>query len=102
MSENIETTRTTERHTSESSEAHARRTRTAEATERVVDSALELGRVWARYGLSIGKMALETSATSLKTTASLLGAVADAFGTEEKRADEGEPSASETPAARAA
>lgn len=53
--------------------------KTAEATEKVVDSAIDLGRVWARYGLSIGKMALETSAQSLKTTAGMLGTIAEAF-----------------------
>lgn len=65
-----------------STETRSTHDKAAEATERVVGSAVELGRVWARYGLSIGKMALETSATSLKTTATLLGAVAEAFESE--------------------
>lgn len=87
MSQNEQTLPSTETRTDRA--AHAR---TAEATERVVGSAVELGRVWARYGLSIGKMALETSATSLKTTATLLGAVAEAFESPaEGERDEREP-----------
>jgi hypothetical protein len=53
-----------------------------EATERVVDAALQLGRLWARHGLTLGKLALETSATSLKTTAELLAAVSEAVAPE--------------------
>ena len=89
MGQNNEITGTPETRTEE----RTRHAKTAEATERVIDSAVELGRVWARYGLSIGKMARETSATSLKTTATLLGAVADAFETEpEEKRDERAPS----------
>jgi hypothetical protein len=81
-----ETTRTE----TESTERTAR-TKTAEATEKVVEQAIDLGRVWARYGLSIGKMALETSAQSLKTTAGLLGTIAEAFETKDEPTA-GEPS----------
>ena len=49
------------------------------AVEQIVDSAVELGRLWARHGLTLGKMALETSATSLGTTAKLLAGLADAL-----------------------
>jgi hypothetical protein len=68
-----------------------RKTKVAEASEKVVESAVDLGRVWARYGLSIGKMALETSATSLKTTAGLLGAIAEAFETKPAEPASSEP-----------
>ncbi len=62
-----------------------------EAADRIVESALTLGRLWAKHGLTLGKLALETSATTLKTTAELLSAVSDAVApeseaTEEKRA----------------
>jgi hypothetical protein len=49
------------------------------AAERVVDAAFDLGRLWAKHGLGIGRMALETSAEALKTTAGLLQAVEGAF-----------------------
>lgn len=97
MGQNNEITAAPETRTEER-KAHGK---TAEATERVVESAVELGRVWARYGLSIGKMALETSATSLKTTASLLGAVAEAFETD-KPADSERTERAEPTSARAA
>ena len=53
-----------------------------QAVEQIVESALGLGRLWARHGLTIGKLALETSAVSLGTTARLLGGIADAFAPE--------------------
>jgi hypothetical protein len=64
--------------------ASANRSRrpTTEATERVVDSALTLGRLWAKHGLTLGRLALETSALSLKTTAELLAAVSEAVAPE--------------------
>ena len=36
-----------------------------------------VGAAWARYGLTIGRAALETSAETLRTTSSILGDVAD-------------------------
>lgn len=53
-----------------------------EAADRIVDSALTIGRLWAKHGLTLGKLALETSATTLKTTAELLAAVSDAVAPE--------------------
>ena len=35
----------------------------------------DLGRSWATYGLTVGKAALETSASTLKNTADFLGEV---------------------------
>lgn len=63
--------------TGEASEAS--KTKTDAAVEQVVDSAVELGRLWARHGLTIGKMALETSAASLGQTARMLAGIADAL-----------------------
>ncbi|MCC6215812.1 MAG: hypothetical protein IT376_13185 [Polyangiaceae bacterium] len=37
-----------------------------------------IGAAWARYGLTMGRAAVETSARSLEATARLLGALADA------------------------
>jgi hypothetical protein len=36
-----------------------------------------VGAAWARYGLTVGRAALETSAETLRTTSDLLGTVAD-------------------------
>lgn len=58
-----------------------------EAVEQIVDSAIGLGRLWARHGLTLGKLALETSAISLGTTARLLGGIADAFAADPERTD---------------
>lgn len=77
-----ETTSTTVTETSKISDAKH------EAVEQIVDSAIGLGRLWARHGLTLGKLALETSAISLGTTARLLGGIADAFAPE---ADQAEP-----------
>jgi len=49
------------------------------AVEQVVESAIDLGKLWARHGLTIGKLALETSAVSLGTTARMLANIADAL-----------------------
>ena len=58
-----------------------------EAVEQIVDSAIGLGRLWARHALTLGKLALETSAISLGTTARLLGGIADAFAADGARAE---------------
>jgi len=43
---------------------------------RAFDDVMTIGKAWARYGLTVGKMALETSATTLNKTASWLGDLA--------------------------
>ena len=58
-----------------------------EAVEQIVESAIGLGRLWARHGLTLGKLALETSAVSLGTTARLLGGIAEAFAPEADRTE---------------
>jgi hypothetical protein len=56
--------------------------KTDAAVEQIVDSAVGLGRLWARHGLTIGKLALEASATSLGTTARMLSTLAEAIAPE--------------------
>jgi hypothetical protein len=48
-----------------------------------------IGRTWARYGLNVGKMALESSATTLQKTAALLSNLAETLAPEDqpKRSD---------------
>ena len=55
------------------------------AVEQAIESAVDLGKLWARHGLTIGKLALETSATSLGTTARMLASIADAIAPEAGR-----------------
>jgi hypothetical protein len=75
--------------THESTESKDPRVEKAEAAvAEVVESAVDLGKLWARHGLTIGKLALETSAVSLGTTARMLSNLADALSPvrEEKEA----------------
>lgn len=48
----------------------------------VVDSAINLGLVWAKYGISIAKVALKTQSASFQLLSNLLSQVADALPTE--------------------
>lgn len=65
-------------------------TSTNEATKEVVSKditelalgLLNIGTMWARHGLTIGKSALETSAQTLQTTAGLLAKLSDYLDTE--------------------
>jgi hypothetical protein len=50
----------------------------------LVSSLVSVGSAWARYGLSVGRAALETSAQTLRTTAEALGKLADTL---EQRAE---------------
>jgi hypothetical protein len=43
-----------------------------------------IGRSWARYGLTVSKIALETSASTLQKTATMLGDLSTAFRDEER------------------
>lgn len=49
----------------------------AEATDRAIESIFELGRIWAGHGLEVGRLALETSARTLRITADALGKLRD-------------------------
>ncbi len=51
--------------------------RATEESQQLVGSLVETGLAWARYGLTVGRMALETSAKSLQVTAGALGKLAD-------------------------
>jgi hypothetical protein len=62
--------------------------KTDAAVEQLVESAVGLGRLWARHGLTIGKLALETSATTLGTTARMLANIAEAIAPEQPKTDE--------------
>ena len=52
------------------------------AIEHVVEQGLLLGRLWASHGLTVGRLALETSARSLEHTAALLGELRRAIATD--------------------
>ena len=56
-----------------------------------------IGRSWARYGLTVSKIALETSASTLQKTASMLGDLSTAFKEAEKAAEPPAPPAEPAP-----
>ena len=63
-------------------------TGTKAPTARALDDIMTVGKAWARYGLTVGKMALETSATTLNKTASWLGDLAQTLARQaDARAD---------------
>jgi hypothetical protein len=45
----------------------------------IIDNLVDIGATWARYGLNVGKTALETSAKTLNTSAEVLGDLAKRF-----------------------
>ena len=47
--------------------------------EKVAKLVTQLGAGWARYGLTIGRLALQQSARALETTSEILGEVAHKF-----------------------
>ncbi len=51
-----------------------------------------IGKAWARYGLTVSKIALETSASTLQKTASMLGDLSTAFKDADKPVDQPEAS----------
>jgi len=55
-----------------------------ELIDRVIRDAGAIGKVWARYGLEVGRAALQTSATTLQRTAGLLGDIASRFQEEQR------------------
>lgn len=48
-----------------------------------VDNLFAVGRIWATHGLNIGRAALDTTAETLKVTASTLQSLADRIEDEE-------------------
>jgi len=47
------------------------------SADRVAKLVTDLGAGWARYGLTLGRLALQQSARTLESTADLLGAIAN-------------------------
>ncbi len=70
--------------TSETDETEARGERIAEAAEKLVHGLFGVGKLWAAHGLNVGRSALETTATTLRTTATLLGDIAQRFEPSER------------------
>lgn len=69
--------------------------RARETTEKAVDTLFGLGRLWATHGLTIGRAALETSATTLRMTSELLGQISDNLAEEAAAMPEDEPAPTE-------
>ena len=60
----------------------------------IAKSLVDIGAVWAKHGLGIGRSALEASAKTLSSTATVLGQIADSL--EGKTAPAAETSAPST------
>ena len=56
--------------------------------DRAVKLVTQLGAGWARYGLTMGRLALQQSARALETTSELLGEVASKFEKAAAKTDE--------------
>lgn len=59
--------------------------------ETVVNSAMQISKLWARHGLEVSRSALETSAETLRTTAEAIKRVADRLGTAKPPEDKAAP-----------
>jgi hypothetical protein len=57
----------------------------SENVDRALKSFVDIGRLWASHGLSVGRSALETSAHTLRTTAELLGDISEKLAHKTKR-----------------
>jgi len=82
MSDTI--TETSETETREAEASETREERVAEAAEKLVHGLFGVGKLWAAHGLNVGRSALETTATTLRTTATLLGDIAQRFEPSER------------------
>ena len=47
--------------------------------EKLIENLVDVGATWAKYGLNVGKSALETSSKTLSSTAEVLGEIAKRF-----------------------
>lgn len=56
----------------------------SEGVERAAGAIVGIGRLWAAHGLNVGRSALEASAATLRTTAGLLGEIAERFADDEE------------------
>jgi hypothetical protein len=62
--------------------------RLAETLGKATEGLIEVGRLWAAHGLNVGRSALEASASTLRTTAGVLGALSDRFASEQEQMKE--------------
>jgi hypothetical protein len=58
---------------------------TKEQVHALKESLVDLGVAWAKYGLAVGRTALQTSAKSLETTATLLDNLYQSLGTDDEK-----------------
>jgi hypothetical protein len=58
-----------------------------EDTKEIVDNLMQLGAVWARYGLRVAQASLTASSQTLDTTARALGNLAEAFRKEPAKSE---------------
>lgn len=64
------------------------------AVDTLVSTLRNQGQVWARYGLTVGKLALETNARALSQLAESLGKFAESFETKPSEAAPSDPAPS--------
>jgi hypothetical protein len=53
--------------------------------EQIVEDFIDVGKMWAHHGVTIGKMAMKSSARTFEVTASALDTLARRFAPREKR-----------------
>ncbi len=61
--------------------------RTVEAAGHIVEAAVDIGRTWAAYGLRVGKLALETHASTMGKLAGALGEIDRTLGARRDASD---------------
>ena len=66
------------------------RTHRQDELDKAVRDLTRIGKIWAKHGLGVGRSALESSAETLRATASLLGRLAAGLPDDE-RGEAGEP-----------
>ena len=62
--------------------------------EQAVDAVVRIGRLWAVYGLEVGRAALRTTSETLRTTSVILGEVSKAI---DERRESSEAPATDAP-----
>jgi hypothetical protein len=65
---------------------------------RALEDMKTVSKAWARYGLTVGKMALETSATTLNKTAGWLGDLAQILARKDEAHSDDQPAGDDRPA----
>ncbi len=92
-------TQSTETQSTETQRAGAtdpRVERTAEAAGHIVEAAVDVGRVWASYGLRVGKLALEAHALTMGKLAGALGELNRAIDERHEARDASSTSSAQT------